>query len=474
MSRNYASVKVSDTLAGTNANPQWLDRRSGEAKVKNKVRVTRYWPGKAPDWAPDEDGEDSEEERNEAEDDVEEVIAKRAPPVLVERKDDPRLRRLAASRVVDRSAGVERRRDIHRAEVVSDDEDEKAEAEEADEQAQRQALMRREMAGESSEEDEDEDEDTLEFRRLQAKRRMVERMKVQQEEMPMEDEDGDDDEEDSSEYETDSEDEGPGGRQMLKPVFVKKDERETVVEREKIEEEIERDQQRAKNRIDERKVETRQLVVEEINRDAEYERANEGLGAGGGSDVDTDDETNEAEEYELWKARELKRIKRDRDLRETAFKEREELEMLRSMTEEERREWERKNPKDGNMDKVNKKWNFLQKYYHKGAFFQDTSDDKFGTAGKSEIYKRDYGEAVGEDAMDKSILPKVMQVRRGQFGRSGRSKWTHLVAEDTTSWDNPWNFNDPLRSKYTNKMAGMTQQFEKPTMKDLLKKGTTH
>jgi hypothetical protein len=26
----------------------------------------------------------------------------------------------------------------------------------------------------------------------------------------------------------------------------------------------------------------------------------------------------------------------------------------------------------------------------------------------------------------------------------------------------------------TNKMAGMTQQFEKPTMKDLLKKGTTH
>jgi microfibrillar-associated protein 1 len=51
---------------------------------------------------------------------------------------------------------------------------------------------------------------------------MMERMKVQQEELPMEDEDGDDDEEDSSEYETDSEDEGPGGRQMLKPVFVKK------------------------------------------------------------------------------------------------------------------------------------------------------------------------------------------------------------------------------------------------------------
>lgn len=42
---------------------------------------------------------------------------------------------------------------------------------------------------------------------------------------------------------------------------------------------------------------------------------------------------------------------------------------------------------------------------------------------------------------------QVMQVRRGQFGRSGRSKWTHLVNEDTTSWDTPWNMNDPLRTK---------------------------
>ena len=57
--------------------------------------------------------------------------------------------------------------------------------------------------------------------------------------------------------------------------------------------------------------------------------------------------------------------------RASAFKEREEVEMLRSMTEEERRAWELKNPKmEANMHKVNKKWKFLQKYYHKGAFFQ--------------------------------------------------------------------------------------------------------
>jgi hypothetical protein len=142
-----------------------------------------------------------------------------------------------------------------------------------------------------------------------------------------------------------------------------------------------------------------------------------------------------------------------------AFKEREELEMLRSMTEEERQAWERKNPKSQKADASKQKYKFLQKYYHKGAFFQEASDDKFGTQGSEEIYSRDYTEAVAEENLDKSILPKVsgledchrvvvvvvvealtfaclllllfqaMQLRRGQFGRSGRSKWTHLVAE---------------------------------------------
>lgn len=46
--------------------------------------------------------------------------------------------------------------------------------------------------------------------------------KQQEEEMAMEDEEEDEEEEDSSEYETDSEEEGPGGRVMLKPVFVPK------------------------------------------------------------------------------------------------------------------------------------------------------------------------------------------------------------------------------------------------------------
>ncbi len=49
---------------------------------------------------------------------------------------------------------------------------------------------------------------------------------------PLEEEE--EEEEEESEYETDSEDEGPG-RTLLKPIFVKKEERETIAEREALE-----------------------------------------------------------------------------------------------------------------------------------------------------------------------------------------------------------------------------------------------
>lgn len=104
------------------------------------------------------------------------------------------------------------------------------------------------------------------------------------------------------------------------------------------------------------------------------------------------------------------------------------------MTEEERREWERKNPKP--LPTPKQKWRFMQKYYHKGAFFQSEVDDHAATAGSVDIFKRDFSAPTGEDKMDKTILPKVMQVKH--FGRSGRTKWTHLVNEDTTDWNNPY------------------------------------
>lgn len=415
-------------------------------KLRGKIgqtKVKRYWPGKAPEWAEDvEEEADVRPSRVSAanrEAQLEKAFLLR-DELDFPRQDDPRLRRLAESRR-DKDEAVARHRQIRQAEIVSTREEEK-------------------VAQELAEAEEDEDDEAIEERRQRIKAKLLQRQR--EEEAALEAELEEEDEEDEeSEYETDSEEEF-GGIAMIKPVFVPKSERDTIAEREKLEAEEEAMKDSLKKKLEERKIETKQLVVEAIKNEEEIEKNREAEGDGG--EVDTDDETNEAEEYEAWKAREISRIKRDRDARDKLLKEREEVEKLRNMTEEERREWERKNPKPLPLNK--KKWKFMQKYYHKGAFYQTEADDRDG-AGGEEIFRRDFSAPTGEDKMDKTILPKVMQVKH--FGRSGRTKWTHLVAEDTTDWNNPWTYNDPLRAKYNQKMAGMNRPIAKPAGNKKLK-----
>ena len=75
------------------------------------------------------------------------------------------------------------------------------------------------------------------------------------------------------------------------------------------------------------------------------------------------------------------------------------------------------------------KWGFMQKYYHRGAFFQDVKED--GSGMLEPLYQRDVGAKTGwEDQFDRAQLPKVMQKRN--FGKISQVKWTHLVDNDTT------------------------------------------
>ena len=76
------------------------------------------------------------------------------------------------------------------------------------------------------------------------------------------------------------------------------------------------------------------------------------------------------------------------------------------MTDEERRHWERDNPKEVLVD-PKKKWRFLQKYWHKGAFFQAGSDNPYAAENRDNIFGRDYSAPTGEDKLDKTVLPKV-------------------------------------------------------------------
>ena len=79
---------------------------------------------------------------------------------------------------------------------------------------------------------------------------------------------------------------------------------------------------------------------------------------------------------------------------------------------------------------------FMQKYYHKGAFYMDDGSLRKGKntpAADNDVRQRNYDEATGEDQFDFAALPKVMQVKN--FGRAGRTKYTHLKDQDTSEKD---------------------------------------
>ena len=73
--------------------------------------------------------------------------------------------------------------------------------------------------------------------------------------------------------------------------------------------------------------------------------------------------------YESWKVRELKRLLRDKDEMEEYEKELEDIERRRKMTDEERQAENLRLGSDHTDKKEKVAYNFMQRYYHKGAFF---------------------------------------------------------------------------------------------------------
>lgn len=62
--------------------------------------------------------------------------------------------------------------------------------------------------------------------------------------------------------------------------------------------------------------------------------------------------------------------------------------------------------------------------------------------------------------------PFVIFFKVKNFGRSGRTKYTHLVDQDTTSFDSAWAQESAQNSKFfKQKAAGVRDVFDKPTVK---------
>ncbi|PRQ44466.1 putative micro-fibrillar-associated protein [Rosa chinensis] len=349
-------------------------------KIRESTKVKRYWPGKAPEWANDRDTCSSDEEGI--------TILYKS---FSTRDDDPRLRRLAERRSVKRR--------IRGAKIVDTTEEEE-------------------------EEEEEEDAETLEERRRRIKERLLRQREQEQQQEEFETDDyysEDESDEDYEEEEEEEEDEIAGEVVTVKPVFLSKSTRDTIVERKRLEEAEEQALEARRRELEERKKETRRMVLEEIRKDEEIHKgkregqAQEGEGSKGSSHFEGE-----------------------------------------KMNDQERKEyWERKNPPSPPAPQPRKgKLKFMQRDHHRGAFFRSDSDDEYGVLG------RDYSAPTGEDKMDKTRLPKVMQVKN--FGRRGRAKWTHLVNEDTTDWNSPWMWNDRQRSRYNVKMAAMNAPIARP------------
>lgn len=427
-----------------------------------KVKVSRYISGKRPEYAQYEssdeesadedfiqtnrgridDGDAGQFDQNEEHEPEGEVDY-----------NDPRLKRLMVRSTDDFEEDVrQRHRTIHEPEVLSDDDessDARSRSDSPEVQQQQQRIRRISLDRSDSESDEDLSDSEIERRRQILRQKALQ--KKQDEELLAKEEEKQSEisESESSEYETEEESENEN-EPRLKPLFVRKRDRTTVIEKERELDKQKQQEYEQKRQLKERRRQTLRLVEESVKKELEQLKAEKDPNIG---DVNTDDENDEVE-YEAWKLRELKRIKRDREEKEQREKEKSDIERLRNMTEEERRQELRLNPKIITNKAAKGKYKFLQKYYHRGAFYLENEDN---------VLKQDFSAPTLEDHFDKTILPKVMQVKN--FGRCGRTKYTHLVDQDTTKFDSPWFTETTANVKFhTERAGGMKQVFERPSL----------
>ncbi|KAK1224699.1 hypothetical protein PQX77_012372 [Marasmius sp. AFHP31] len=236
---------------------------------------------------------------------------------------------------------------------------------------------------------------------------------------------------DSSEYESDSEEEEKPKLQF-RPVFVPKRNRATVAEREAMADDTEEAQKRRELEAEERKKQSHDLVAESIRRElAEKEKEDDA------PDVDDTDGLDPEAEFEAWRLRELARIKREKEDEVRRDQEREEVERRRALPEAQRLKEDMEHAKQSRDSKPKGSQKFLQKYWHKGAFHQACLSVVFHSQYSHEMFpqdeeilkRHDFTEAT-ESTVDVSVLPQVMQVK--DFGKRSRTKYTHLVDQDTT------------------------------------------
>ena len=237
-------------------------------------------------------------------------------------------------------------------------------------------------------------------------------------------------EEESSEEEEEdassSEDEAP--KKLLRPVFLKKSERNKVAAPVKSAEDIAAEEEAR------RQEQNRALVQEQV----EQRIAEKAAGKKDWDDdvedadinaIDDTDGLDPEAEYAAWKLRELKRIKRERLAIEEAEAERAEIERRRNLSAAEREAEDRAFIEKQQEEKGERgQMQYMQKYFHKGAFFTDELKE-LG------VDRRNLMNARFEDQTNRELLPQFMQIRdMTKLGKKGRTRYKDMKSEDTGKW----------------------------------------
>ncbi|KAG9246490.1 micro-fibrillar-associated protein 1 [Calycina marina] len=255
-----------------------------------------------------------------------------------------------------------------------------------------------------------------------------------------ESEDGSGSEEDSSEEE--SEEEEAPRKVMLRPTFIKKDKRKTIAQLKdtRTEEDFaadeEEEEEKRKDAIVEAalKEDREKKAVEEqrLRKDKFMTSAQED------SDVDTDDDVEQEVAKALWRLREMGRFKREREAIEEKEKEIAELERRRALTSEERKLEDEEHVAKQKDEKESKdKMGFMQKYYHKGAYYVEGLEN------------RNLMGAKFADDVDRELLPKALQMRdMTKIGKRGATKYKDLKSEDTGMTGGYLNDRGPRKGGY--------------------------
>lgn len=237
--------------------------------------------------------------------------------------------------------------------------------------------------------------------------------------------DSDEDEDSDSQTSDSSDSDVP---KLLRPVFVRKADR-TIVPVLGTSDEASRAADAVR-----RQATTDALLQEKLERDAAARAAGrkdwDDDEPGADELVDDTDGLDEALERAQWEARELARLQRGRAALEARETELAELERRRALRPEERAEEDARHVEMQKLEKDAKgKMNELQRYHHKGAFYQDEAKEQG-------LLDRDLmGARYADQRRATEALPEYLRVRDvTKIGRKSRTRYKDLKSEDTGRW----------------------------------------